>query len=98
MAMDDKVKIRCPACARMFREKASRLRNGFQINCSNCKKLITLSKKTEISFIRRALETDKEIRAAKQAELVARVYAGVASAARARRHSASGRPSTSPGF
>lgn len=34
--MDDKVKIRCPACTRMFREKVSRVRDGFQVNCLNC--------------------------------------------------------------
>jgi len=78
--MDDKVKIRCPACTRMFREKASRIRDGLQVNCQNCNKLITLSKEAEDPFVRRALKTAREIRAAKEAELVAATYAGVASA------------------
>jgi len=77
---DDKVKIRCPGCTRMFREKASRVRDGFQVNCNNCNKLITLSKETEDPFIRRALKTARETRAAQETQLIARVYAGVASA------------------
>jgi phage FluMu protein Com len=78
--IDDKVKIRCPGCKLVFREKASRVRDGFQVNCSHCNKLITMSKETEDSFMRRALKTAKDIRAAKEAELVAKVYTGAASA------------------
>jgi hypothetical protein len=76
--MDDKVKIRCPACTRMFREKAARVRDGFQVNCPNCSRLITLSKETEDPFIRRALKTAREIRAAQEAQLLANTYAGAA--------------------
>lgn len=78
--MDDQVRIRCPACTRMFREKASRIRDGFQVNCPNCNRLITLSKETEDPFIRRALKTAREVRAAKDAALFAATYAGAASA------------------
>ena len=69
--MDDKVKIRCPACTRMFREKASRVRDGSQLNCHNCNRLITLSKETEDPFIRKALKSAKEIRAAQDAKVLA---------------------------
>jgi hypothetical protein len=64
----------------MFREKASRVRDELQVNCSNCNKLITLTKDTEDSFMRRALRTAREIRAAKEAELASKVYNGAASA------------------
>jgi hypothetical protein len=74
----DRVKIRCPGCKQVFREKANHVRDGLQVNCSNCNKLITLSKETEDSFLRCALKTAKEIRAAKEAELVANVYVGEA--------------------
>ena len=80
--MDDKVKIRCPACARVFREKASRVRDGLQVNCANCYKLLTLSKESEDPFFRRALKAAREIRATKEAELLAATYTGVASAPR----------------
>ena len=82
MIIDDKVKIRCPGCTRMFREKASRVRDGFQLNCANCNKLITLTKETDDPFLRRALKTAREIRAAKEAELVAATYGGAASVPR----------------
>ena len=65
--IDDKVRIRCPGCARMFRERASRVRDGFQINCQNCSKLLTLNRDSEDPFIRRALKNAREIRAALEA-------------------------------
>jgi hypothetical protein len=65
--IDDKVKIRCPGCTRMFRERASRVRDGFQINCQNCSKLLTLNRDSEDPFIRRALRTAREVRAALEA-------------------------------
>jgi hypothetical protein len=69
--IDDKVKIRCPGCTRMFRERASRVRDGFQINCQNCSKLLTLNRDSEDPFIRRALRTAREVRAALEAVPVA---------------------------
>jgi transposase-like protein len=80
--VDDKVKIRCPACTRVFREKAGRVRDGFQVNCHNCNRLITLSKETEDPFIRRALKTAKEIRAAQQDQLLATTYGAEQSASK----------------
>ena len=52
--MDDKVKIRCPACTKVFRERAGKLRDGVQLNCQNCHKLLTINRDTEDPFIRRA--------------------------------------------
>ena len=65
--IDDKVRIRCPGCTRMFRERASRVRDGFQINCQNCSKLLTLNRDSEDPFIRRALKSAREVRAALEA-------------------------------
>jgi hypothetical protein len=78
--MEDKIKIRCPACTRVFRERANRVRDGFQVNCRNCNKLITLSKETEDPFLRRALKTAREMRNAEQDRIAATVYRGTASA------------------
>ena len=78
--MDDKVKIRCPACTRVFRERAERVRDGFQANCHHCNRLLTLSKETEDPFFRRALKAAREIRSAKEAAVFAATYAGAASA------------------
>jgi hypothetical protein len=65
--IDDKVRIRCPGCTRMFRERASRVRDGLQINCQNCSKLLTLNRDSEDPFIRRALKNAREVRAALEA-------------------------------
>ena len=79
MAVEEKVKIRCPACTRVFREKANRVWDGVQVNCPNCCKLITLSKETDDPFLRRALKTAREMRAAEQDRIAAAVYKGTAS-------------------
>jgi hypothetical protein len=78
--MDDKVKLRCPACTRIFREKASRVRDGAEVNCLNCNKLITLTNETGDPFLRRALREARELRAARDAKVHATIYSGVASA------------------
>ena len=65
--IDDKVRIRCPGCTKMFRERASRVRDGFQVNCQNCSKLLTLNRDSEDPFIRKALKSAREIRTALEA-------------------------------
>jgi hypothetical protein len=77
--MDDKVKLRC-ACKRVFREKASRVRDGFQVNCPDCYRLLTLSKETQDPFMRRALKEAREIRQAEVDRRAAEIYKGTASA------------------
>ena len=77
--MDDKVKIRCPGCTRIFREKVTRVRDGAEVNCLNCNKLIILTKETEDTFLRRALKAAREIRAAKDEAVYKTIYGGVAS-------------------
>lgn len=72
--MEDKVKIRCPGCSRVFREKCTRIRDGSQVNCLNCNKLITLNRDTEDPFIRRALKTARELRVAQEEAIAAAAY------------------------
>jgi hypothetical protein len=72
--MDDKVKIRCPACTRIFRERASKVRDGVQLNCQNCNKLITINRDTEDPFLRRALKSAKEIRLSQEAKVFEAAY------------------------
>ena len=72
--MDDKVKIRCPACARVFRERASKVRDGVQLNCQNCNKLLTINRDTEDPFLRRALKSAKEIRLHQEAKVFEAAY------------------------
>ena len=69
--IDGRVKVRCPACARVFRVKCNSVRDGMQANCMNCNKLITFSRDSEDPYIRRALRSAKDIRAAKEAAALA---------------------------
>jgi uncharacterized C2H2 Zn-finger protein len=72
--MDDRVKIRCPACTKVFRERAAKVRDGTQLNCQNCNKLLTLNRDTEDPFIRRALRTAKEIRLSQETAIFEAAY------------------------
>lgn len=67
--IDDKVRIQCPYCRRMFRDRASRIRQDYQVNCSDCNRLITFSSDTEDPHLRRALKTAREIRLACEMEV-----------------------------
>jgi len=72
--MDHKVKIRCPACKQVFRERANKVRDGVQLNCPNCCKLLTLHRDTDDPYLRRALKLAKEIRKAAQEQIVEKLY------------------------
>jgi hypothetical protein len=72
--MEDKVKIRCPACTGVFRERASKVRDGVQLNCQNCNKLVTINRDTEDPFLRRALKSAKEIRLSQEAKVFEAAY------------------------
>ena len=62
--IEEKVKIKCTKCSQIFRERAQKIRNGFQTNCQHCNKLITFDTSSEDRNIRRALMSAKEVRMA----------------------------------
>ena len=62
--IDDKTRIKCSKCSTVFRERAQRIRNGFQTQCPNCLRLITFDTASEDSNIRRALKSAREVRQA----------------------------------
>jgi DNA-directed RNA polymerase subunit RPC12/RpoP len=68
--IDDKVRIKCSKCSQVFRERAQKVRNGFQTNCQHCNRLITLELGSEDPNIRRALSSAREIRIAMEAKVV----------------------------
>jgi hypothetical protein len=37
--IDERVKIKCTKCSQVFRERAQKIRNGFQTNCQHCNRL-----------------------------------------------------------
>jgi hypothetical protein len=60
--IDEKIKIRCSKCSQVFRERAQKVRDGFQTNCLHCNRLITFQLGSEDPNIRRALRSAKEVR------------------------------------
>jgi hypothetical protein len=60
--IDEKIKIKCSKCSMVFRERAQRIRNGSQMQCPNCMKLITFDSSSEDYNIRRALKSARELR------------------------------------
>jgi hypothetical protein len=51
-----------------------------QLNCLHCNKLITLSRESEDSYVRRAIKTAKDMRIAHETARAAAAYKGAASA------------------
>jgi hypothetical protein len=70
--IDDKVRIRCGKCTQVFRERAQKVRNGFQTNCQYCNRLITFELGSEDPNIRRALSSARDIRVAMETKAVVR--------------------------
>jgi hypothetical protein len=79
--IDDKVRIKCTKCSQVFRERAQRVRPGFQTNCQHCNRLITFDTTVEDRNIRKALMNAKELReiieASRKAAAIAREKAPV---------------------
>ena len=65
--IDEKVKIKCSKCLQVFRERAQKLRNGFQTTCQHCNHLITYNSSSEDRNIRRALLSARDVRMALEA-------------------------------
>ena len=53
--VDEKVKIKCTKCSQVFRERAQKVRDGFQTKCQHCNRLITFDTTSDDRNIRRAL-------------------------------------------
>ena len=68
--VDDKVRIKCTKCSQVFRERAQKVRAGFQVNCQHCNRLITFELGSEDPNIRRALSSAREIRVSMEAKVV----------------------------
>lgn len=65
---DQKVRVKCPECAQIFRERARKLRNGFETNCQHCNRLIAFDSSSEDNNIRQALRNAREIRIASEVQ------------------------------
>jgi predicted nucleic acid-binding Zn-ribbon protein len=60
--IDEKVRIKCTKCSQVFRERAQKIRNGFQTNCQHCNRLITFDTTSDDRNIRKALTSARELR------------------------------------
>ena len=66
--IDEKIKVKCTNCSQIFRERAQKVRPGFQTNCQHCNRLINFDGSSEDRNIRKALMNAKEVRLAIEAE------------------------------
>ena len=74
--LSDRIKIICSNCRKPFSERANRLKNGYQVQCPNCMRLITFDSSSEDPNIRRPLKAARDIRnAAEDALVMARLAA-----------------------
>ena len=72
--MTDRIKILCSKCKNPFSERAARLREGYQMQCPHCIKLITFDSSSEDPNIRRPLKAARDFRhAAEDAIVLARM-------------------------
>ncbi len=60
--IEEKIKIKCTKCSQIFRERAQKVRNGFQTNCLHCNRLITFDTSSEDRNICRALSSARDLR------------------------------------
>jgi Zn finger protein HypA/HybF involved in hydrogenase expression len=63
---DEKIKIKCTNCSTVFRERGARIKNGFQLNCPQCNRLITFDTNSEDMNIRKAFQSAKALRLAQE--------------------------------
>jgi DNA-directed RNA polymerase subunit RPC12/RpoP len=68
--MTDRVKIVCSKCGKSFSERAPQLRNGYQVQCPHCMKLITFDSSSEDPNIRRPLKAARDFRIAAEEAIV----------------------------
>jgi DNA-directed RNA polymerase subunit RPC12/RpoP len=74
--MTDRIKIICSNCRKLFSDRANRLKNGYQVQCPNCMRLITFDSGSEDPNIRRPLKAARDVRhAAEDALVMARLAA-----------------------
>ena len=72
--MTDRIKIICSKCVKVFSERARRIRNGYQMQCPHCSKLIIFDSSSEDPNVRRPLKAARDFRlAAEDAAMQARM-------------------------
>ena len=73
--MDEKIRVKCTHCSRIFRERARNIRDGFQTNCPCCNRLVTFDVVCEDLNIRRAFRAARQLLDAQELSLKRRLAA-----------------------
>lgn len=60
--MDDSVQVNCTRCKNVFRERATRLQNGYSRQCPCCEVLLFFDEDSQNPGIKRAMRTARNIR------------------------------------
>jgi DNA-directed RNA polymerase subunit RPC12/RpoP len=68
--MPDRVRIICSKCRKSFGERAPRIRDGYQMQCPYCMKLITFDSSSEDPNVRRPLKAARDLRLAAEERMV----------------------------
>lgn len=68
--MTDRIKIMCSKCKKPFSERARLLRDGYQMQCPHCMKLITFDSSSEDINISRPLRAARDFRIAAETAIV----------------------------
>jgi predicted nucleic acid-binding Zn-ribbon protein len=62
--MDDEVRVKCPRCKGVFRERARRITSGYSRQCSGCEAVLFFDEGSSKREIRDAMSTARQIRRA----------------------------------
>ena len=82
MGIDGTVLIRCTRCKSKFRDRASRLRDGYSRQCPSCECMVFFLDGSPNTDIRDALREAEQVRKAMREEAADRVVVPTASAGR----------------
>jgi predicted nucleic acid-binding Zn-ribbon protein len=69
--INEKIRIKCTKCNSVFRERSGRIRDGFQLNCPECNRLITFDATSDDPNVRKAFKTARDLRHAQEADVFA---------------------------
>jgi endogenous inhibitor of DNA gyrase (YacG/DUF329 family) len=60
--MSDFIKVQCPKCGGLTKEKARKIRGGYSMKCTHCAEAIIFESESNDSSIRQALSHARRLR------------------------------------
>lgn len=89
--MDDSVQIKCNRCKGVFRDRATRLQNGYSRQCPSCEVVLFFDEDSQQPNIKSAMRTARHLRKQMRELEAAGAFAETSSSPRSRRYSGRGR-------